>query len=300
MAALEKFLFIINPVSGSGAGKRMQRLIESTIGKHVGNMIEPTFKFTEDTGHAASIAKENANGAYDLIVACGGDGTVNEVASALFQTEQTMAIFPIGSGNGLARHYLYPSQPKEWLQNILQADVIQHDSAIINGIMAFNVSGVGFDAHVANLFGKDGKRGFNSYLRLIVTEFNRYKPFRCEIKTEAETHRVESFMMPIAVASQFGNNAFIAPEADTNDGMTNLKVIRKMPATQVIPFAVRVFTKSIQGSSYSTSIKSKNIKIECDTPQPLHIDGEPKGTYQQFDIVSMQSAIKLRVPKNVK
>jgi YegS/Rv2252/BmrU family lipid kinase len=300
MAALEKILFIINPVSGSGAGKEVQHVLKSILERQKHHTIEPVFKFTEDTGHASSIAKENADGSYDLIVACGGDGTVNEVASALYETEQVMGIFPIGSGNGLARHYRYPRSPKEWLQEIIQGKVIHHDAALINDNLAFNVSGVGFDAHVANLFGKDGKRGFNSYLRLIVSEFNRYKPFRCEVKTESETHLLESFMMPIAVASQFGNNAFIAPDANTNDGMTDLKVIRKMPAIQVIPFAIRVFTKSIQGSSYSTSLKSRHISVQCDTAQPLHIDGEPIGSFHRFDIVSKQSAIKLRVPKNVK
>lgn len=296
---MKKFLFIINPVSGAGAGVRIKEQIEFLLEKTPKLEIEPVFKFTEGNGHATTIAKQSIDSGFDLVIACGGDGTVNEVASALIGTQTTMSIFPIGSGNGLARHYQFPNQPKPWLSKITLMNPIGHDAVLINDHPAFNVSGIGFDAHVANLFGKDGKRGFNSYLRLIVSEFRKFKSFESTVATETESRSLDSFMMPIAVASQFGNNAFIAPDAKTTDGLTDLKVIRKMPSYQVLPFALRVFTKSISGSSYTTAFRSKDMEITCSSEQPLHIDGEPKGSFLQFKIKSINAAIKLAIPNHV-
>lgn len=296
---MKKFLFIINPVSGAGAGTRIKEQLEHLIESTPTMGIEPVFKFTEGNGHAFTIAKHSIDSGFDLVIACGGDGTVNEVASALIGTQNTMSIFPIGSGNGLARHYQFPNQPKQWLSKIALMNTVGHDAALINDHPAFNVSGIGFDAHVANLFGKDGKRGFNSYLRLIVSEFRKFKSFQSSVTTDSESHSLDSFMMPIAVASQFGNNAFIAPDAQTTDGLTDLKVVRKMPAYQVLPFALRVFTKSISGSSFTTAFKSKEMRITCSSEQPLHIDGEPKGSFLQFKIKSINAAIKLAIPNHV-
>jgi YegS/Rv2252/BmrU family lipid kinase len=297
---MHKILFIINPVSGSGAGLRTRSAFESVLEKHPGLQVTANFLFTESQGHAGQLARESIGAAHDLVVACGGDGTVNEVASALSGTGTTMSIFPIGSGNGLARHYQIPNQPETWLPAIITGKTIGHDAARINGHLAFNVSGIGFDAHVASLFGKDGKRGFNSYLRLIISEFRKYRSFKSVVTTDLESQPLDSFMMPIAVASQFGNSAFIAPDAETNDGLTDLQVVRKMPAFQVLPFAIRVFTKSIKGSSYATSFRSKTIQIACEHEQPLHIDGEPQGKHNHFNIESIKSAIQLRIPDHVK
>ncbi|MFM7078778.1 MAG: diacylglycerol/lipid kinase family protein, partial [Bacteroidota bacterium] len=245
---MNKALFIINPVSGSGRGKQIKENLASLM---LHSEIEAVYMETASKGHASQIAKEHRETDYDIIVACGGDGTVNEVASALIDSGKTMGILPIGSGNGLARHYGIKTDPEKILEIIRAGKVVGHDAAIINGLPGFNVSGIGFDAHVAHLFGKDGKRGFNSYLRLIAREFSEYKTFKVGISKNNQEFQSEAIMIPIAVASQFGNNAVIAPQADTNDGKTDITVVKKMHPLMVVPFAFRVFTKTISGSSYA-------------------------------------------------
>lgn len=290
---MKKALFIINPVSGSGQGKHIKETLINLLNN---SDIEATFVDTISKGHASHIAKGAREKDLDIIVACGGDGTVNEVASTLMQSGKTMGILPIGSGNGLARHYGIKTEAKGIIETIRAGRVVGHDAAIINGLPGFNVSGIGFDAHVAHLFGKDGKRGFNSYLRLIAKEFSNYKTFKVRLSKDNQQIQSEAIMIPIAVASQFGNNAYIAPQADTNDGQTDITVVRKMHPLLVIPFAIRVFTKTIAGSRFVDAFQSRDFNLTCETPQPLHIDGEPGGYHESFEIKSVKSAIQLAIP----
>ncbi|MGR6087096.1 MAG: diacylglycerol/lipid kinase family protein [Arcticibacter sp.] len=290
---MKKVAFIINPVSGSGTGKDIKEKLSSLL---LHSEVEATYIETVSKGHASQIAKEHRESDFDLIVACGGDGTVNEVASALISSGKPMGILPIGSGNGLARHYNIKTDPMCILETIRKGKVVGHDAAIINGLPGFNVSGIGFDAHVAHLFGKDGKRGFNSYLRLIAREFTEYKTFKVRLSNNNHELQSEAIMIPIAVASQFGNNAIIAPQADTNDGKTDITVVNKMHPLMVIPFAIRVFTKTISGSRFAKAYQSEDFQLRCETPQPLHVDGEPGGYHESFEIKSVKSAIQLAIP----
>lgn len=290
---MKKALFIINPVSGSGRGKDIKEILTNLL---YNSDIDAKFIESVSKGHASKITKDHRETDLDIIVACGGDGTVNEVASALLHSNKTMGILPIGSGNGLARHYGIKTEPASVIETIRAGRVVGHDAVIINGFPGFNVSGIGFDAHVAHLFGKDGKRGFNSYLRLIAREFSAYKTFKVRLTNESHEYESEAIMIPIAVASQFGNNAFIAPQADTNDGKTDITVVKKMHPLMVIPFALRVFTKTIAGSRFAKAFQSGDFLLRCESPQPLHIDGEPGGYHESFEIKSAKSAIQLAIP----
>lgn len=290
---MKKATFIINPKSGFGNGLQLGKAISSN--KNLAFLKSEIF-YTESKGHATEIAKNALQEESGFIVACGGDGTVNEIAKSLVGSGKTMAILPTGSGNGLARHYGIKNDLEQFKSIIQSGKTVQHDAVRINEHTGFNVSGIGFDAHVAMLFGKDGRRGFNSYLRLIAKEFSRYKTFKTEITFDNKSTIHQTLMIPIAVASQFGNNAFIAPQADTSDGMTDLTLVCKMNMAQVLPFAFRVFTKRIGGSDYAKSYCSKEFLIKCDCPQPLHVDGEPGGLHESFKIETIPAAIRLAIP----
>jgi diacylglycerol kinase (ATP) len=261
-----KVMFIINPVSGAGAGRKIKEAIRDELGK-TKNELDCLFAFTEFKGHAKALAKQSADSGFDYVVACGGDGTVNEVSSALMGSRSTLVIFPLGSGNGLARHYHIKADPQQTIA-----------------------------VHVAMLFGKDGRRGFNSYLRLIAKEFIGYPEFNIKISQDAGALTMKAIMIPVAVASQFGNNAIISPSADTHDGKTDITIVRKMHPMQVLPFAFRVFTKNIGGSKFAKAFCQERFEIECETPQPLHIDGEPGGYHTTFKIESIKGAIQLAIP----
>jgi diacylglycerol kinase (ATP) len=292
----KKISFIINPVSGKGAGKNLAESLLSLKSLTLEMKLEIQLIYTDRKGHANEIAKNLTSQNVDLIVACGGDGTVNETANALTGTNIPMAILPIGSGNGLARHYKIKHDLEQLISIIRTNKIIRHDAVNINGRTGFNVSGIGFDAHVAFMFGQDGNRGFNSYLKLIIKEFRNYKPFETEIIFGNNKLSCSAMMIPIAVASQFGNNAFIAPLADTTDGMTDITVVRKMHPFHVLPFAIRVFTKTISASRYAKCLREKTFEISCNQPQPLHIDGEPAGYHNHFKIEAIPAAIRLAIP----
>lgn len=293
MTITRKILFISNPVSGNNASKPDEALIRKFF-KNDNSTIE--FTHTKYQGHATELTQKAVSENFDVVVAIGGDGTVNEIATALMNTGKSLGIIPCGSGNGLARHHKIPFNLQKALQIISNNNVILHDSIQINNNYSFNVSGIGFDAHIAHLFGKDGKRGFASYAKLVVQEFHKYKEFEFTIIDGVQKQKMIGILVAIANASQFGNNVRIAPMADTNDGKADITVVRKMKFYQLPFFAYRVFNGSVTHSAFAEVMNTKKITINCEKEIPLHVDGEPAGFASSYDITSMQSSLKLIVP----
>lgn len=292
----EKLVFIINPVSGSHTKKPGEKYIREFF-KDAVSAIE--IYNSESVGHAAQLAEKAIREGATIVVAAGGDGTVNEVAGVLNGTECILGIIPCGSGNGLARHHKIPLDFRKALEIIKRKNVICHDAALINNRISFNVSGVGFDAHVAHLFGKDGKRGFSNYIKLVIREFYSYKEQEIRVTTSAETIKQPIMLAAIATASQFGNNAVIAPEADTCDGISNLTLVRKMNGFILPAFMYQVFNRQVRDSRYARMLRDEKFTIECDAPLPLHIDGEPAGYHNRIDIKTLKGSLKIIIPESI-
>lgn len=287
-----KIVFIINPVSGNGHKKPGADFISK--------FFDSTYKisFVESTksGHASELASEAMTTGADAVIAIGGDGTVNEIAKSLNGTRCALGIIPCGSGNGLARHHEIPFDVPAALDVIKRFNVIEHDSVSINGKLSFNVSGIGFDAHVAHLFGKNGKRGFSSYLKLVIQEFSGYNEQEIKITTSEGVIRQPVMLAAIANASQFGNNARISPLSDTHDGISNITLIRKMNALQLPLFMFNVFTRKVGNSSYANLLRGEKFLIESEKELPLHIDGEPAGFGKRFEIETLKASLRIILP----
>lgn len=294
MAAAEsRICFLINPAAGHGKVARelphIERLMQSS---------GQSYRILKTTGQgsATEISLSAINEGYDVIVACGGDGTVSEVATALNGRNIALGIIPRGSGNGLARHHRIPFDLEKSIRVILNGRRVMHDAIKINDRLSVNVSGIGFDAHVASLFGKDGKRGFSGYAKLTVSEYFRYRDQPVKIISDEDSVQTKAFLIAIANSTQFGNNAYIAPLADTNDGLTDITVVRKMPLYAMPGFVLRVFNRSVYQSAYATRFCNNSFRIECEDPLPLHIDGEPAGRNTLFHISTIKNAFALIVP----
>ncbi len=287
-----KLVFITNPASGS----RKKKPDEAFIRPYFDAEFNTFFFESQYNGHASELALEAVNNGADVVVAIGGDGTVNEIARSLNGTSCALGIIPCGSGNGLARHHRISMNVTEAINIIKRYNLAHHDAVAINGKLSFNVSGIGFDAHVAHLFGKDGKRGFSSYVKLVVKEFTKYTEKHIRIETADGIIEQPIMLAAIANASQFGNNAVIAPNASTHDGITDITLVRKMSAMKLPGFAMDVFAKKVADSPFAKLLQGKKFVITCDENLPLHLDGEPEGFSKKFEIETMKGSLKIIVP----
>lgn len=294
----KKVLFIINKYSGGGYRPQVEgRLI--TCCTELG--IEPSLEFTQHRGHATELCKAAVREkVFDIVFAVGGDGTVNEVAQGLVNTDQVMGIIPAGSGNGLGRHLGIPVGFINALSYLPVTSVITMDSFYVNNRLSLNVSGIGFDGHVANIFGKDGKRGLISYSRLALSEFNSFKEWTAEGTIDGVSFNQQVMVLAIANSTQFGNNARIAPQASVCDGLLDISLIRKVSWTQAVSLAGQLFSGTIKTSN-SVSLKTgKEIKISLTTPMPYHVDGEGMASAKDFTIRVNPGSIRMLVPASSK
>lgn len=289
---VKKVLFIVNKFSGTGYQPAVEGRITDTC---AANDVECTIEFTRARGHATELAREGVAKNFHSVVAVGGDGTVNEVARGLVGTGVPMGIIPKGSGNGLGRHLGIPVTIGPALDSLFKSQPLGMDTFTINGHLSLNVSGIGFDGHIANLFGKDKKRGLAGYVKLTASEFFSFREFDLTLHIDGQTLARKAFIMAIANSSQYGNNARIAPAASVCDGVLHLSLLKKVPPYRV-DFIYAFFTGNVHRSSYCEVIETKSLTITTSEPVSYHIDGEPSGAATTFDIVLNPCSLKMLVP----
>jgi diacylglycerol kinase (ATP) len=281
----KKALFVINPVAGGKTKDHVPQLIQQHLNKEA---VEPTIVFTEEAGHAHWLAKE-ASKTYHSIVAVGGDGTVNEVASAVVGSKAALGILPFGSGNGLARFLSIPMDTAKAIQTISNNQVEQIDAGQMNGKWFFNMAGMGFDAHISQVFAQKTKRGFITYFKSALQEIISYKSQNYHITIDGLTYDREAFMLSFANSSQYGNNAHVSPRASVQDGLLDVCVIKPFPLYRFPEMGLRMFTKTADTSRFVEIIRGKHIQVTRKAEGPAHIDGEPQilGKSTEINIIPL-------------
>jgi YegS/Rv2252/BmrU family lipid kinase len=278
-----KALFIINPISGGKKKDGVPELIEKYLD-------DSTYKafivFSDGVAHARQIAKEAVN-KFDLVVAVGGDGTINEVASSIVNTGMPLGIIPFGSGNGLSRFLDIPMNAEKAVKNLTTGHSETIDSATLNGRPFFNMAGMGFDAHIAEVFAHTKKRGFFTYFKSSLQEVAKYKAQTYTIDIDGKVYEREAFMLSFANSSQFGNNAHISPHASVQDGLIDVCITKPFPLWLFPVLGVRMATATTDKTKYVEIIRGKHINVKRDNPGPIHLDGEPRilGTDININIV---------------
>jgi YegS/Rv2252/BmrU family lipid kinase len=293
MSENKKVFFIINKYSGTGYQDAIEgRIIDAcAVQKY-----DCTIEFTRDRGHATELARRAVDEKFDMAFAVGGDGTVNEVAQGLTGSNVAMGILPKGSGNGLARHLGVPMKFASALNLITSTQTINMDTISINGKLSVNVSGIGFDGHIASLFGKNGKRGLTGYAKLVLREFMSYKEFAADVVLDGKSQHTSSFIIAIANSSQFGNNAMIAPLASVCDELIDICFIKKVPFTKAIGFATKMFSGTLDKSSLVEMKKAREISLSFAQPVSFHIDGEAQESAKDFQISIQPGRLRMLVP----
>jgi len=291
-----KALFIINPISGGKRKDQVPGLIKEILDH---TQFEATIVHTEWAMHGGDLAKE-AVGVYDYVIAVGGDGTVNEIASALVGTNTALGIIPFGSGNGLARFLGIPMDTADSIKTINAELVERIDSAKLNGEWFFNLAGMGFDAHIAEVFSHDKNRGFWAYVKSSFGEISKYKAETYHINIDGNDYVREAFMLSIANSSQFGNNAHVSPCASVQDGLLDVCIIKQFPLWRFIEMGVHMFAKTAHKSKYVEIIRGKNITVKRATEGPVHLDGEPQLMGKEVNIQVVPGSLRIITGRSFK
>lgn len=288
-----KTLFIINPISGGRDKSHLPALIEKEM---IGQPYE--LVYTNGPEHATLLTQEGIKNGFTHFVAVGGDGTVNEVAKALIGTDFNLGIIPQGSGNGLARHNKIPLELRNAIRVVKADNVKRIDTCKLNNLPFINVSGIGFDAHIGKLFAenKKGKRGFSTYFNMTINEFKNYKSEKYQITANGKKINKDAFLISFANSSQYGNNAYIAPDASMTDGLIDVCIMKPFHPLNVIDLGFKLFTKQINKSPFVETIKATEVEIEREHSGDIHLDGEPFEQGKKLKIEVIPHSLNLLIP----
>lgn len=277
----EKILFIVNPISGGKEKIYFPALVDKYLDR---NMFDANIVFSEYGGHASMLAENAIQEEYDCVVAVGGDGTINEVASKMVFSGKKMGVIPSGSGNGLARTLGIPLDKGKAIQRLNQNRVKSIDSGKLNDKRFFNVAGLGFDARISQLFADNKGRGLKGYISSVLKEIKDYQPNFYTIEVDGKSYERKAFMVSIANSSQYGNNAHVSPSASIDDGLLDVCVIKPFPLYWLPVLIIRMLLKNVDTSKYLEIIKGKHITISQLKEDPIHIDGEPLQGTKKIEI----------------
>lgn len=272
MESKKRVTFIVNPISGTQNKKGVTEKIKKYTDEE---KFDISIVPTQYAGHASEIAARCVADGADIVVAVGGDGTINETARALVHTPTTLGIIPCGSGNGLARHLQIPMDVKKAIETINQCVIEKIDYGKINGIPYFCTCGVGFDAFISMKFAQAGKRGIATYIENTLREGLRYEPETYEIENEDGSMKHEAFLITCANASQYGNNFYIAPKASLCDGLMDVIIMEPFTMLDAPAISFQMINGTLDQNSKIKTIRCKQLKIHRSKPGVIHFDGDP-------------------------
>jgi diacylglycerol kinase (ATP) len=293
-----KTLFLVN--ARSGANRRLD----------LTPVIRDTWQFEHEILACGSkeelddvIGSAAANGVR-IIYAVGGDGTVHEIAKRLINTDLDtgliLGILPTGSGNGLARHLSLPLEPRASLRacGFLRIETI--DTATVNGMPFVNAMGIGFDAWIADAFSRSGTRGLPTYVRVALRGFARYASEEYELTIDGETMRRRAFVIAVANASQYGNNARIAPLASLQDGVLDVTLIEQASFLRMPILAAQLFAGNLHRTRGVSTFRGRRITITRSAAGAAHLDGEPVTIPASLAIEIVPRSLRVIVPESAR
>ena len=281
----KRVCFIVNPISGIGKQREFEKRLE-------GKPYEYDVRYSARPGHETELSRKALQEGYDVIVAVGGDGTVNHVAKALIGTDATLGIIPTGSGNGFARHLKISRNPRKALATIDKMRVKRVDTMRINDETYLSMAGIGFDANVSIAFSNQSRRGLASYLKVVLQELRDYEPQHYELIVDGKTINTHAFLITFANAAQYGNNIYIAPQAKIDDGYLDLCILKQFPPQAAPKIIHELLTKRINESEYVEAHRCQEVVIHAPKLQ-CHIDGDPRCFTDEVKITVLPSSLKV-------
>ena len=289
----EKVCLIINPVSGNESKKNIPEEVAMAIDQKKNDLI---IRVTGYPLHASEIAREAVKEGYKSVIVAGGDGTVNEAARELINTSTTLGIIPLGSGNGLARDLGIPIDAEKALDIVLREHRRSIDYGIANGHIFFCTCGFGFDAFISDRFAEERRRGPLGYVRNVLESVVDFKSDEYELTHDEGTIRERAFILTCANASQYGNEAHIAPGASLDDGKMNVSILKPLNALEIPQTTLQLFTRNIDKNSKMTTLVTQRLHIKRSRAGMMHVDGEPVQSEKEIDVRIFHQGLHVFAP----
>lgn len=278
---------VVNPVSGTNSARKRAKRVVKALEEHF--CIKALY--TEYAGHGIELTQQLIAKGTDVLIAVGGDGTVNEISSALTGSRTALFIVPTGSGNGLARDLgMYGLSIKQIIDRIEQNNVHLIDSGMADKKAFFCTCGTGFDAYIGHLFAQTKVRGFLTYIKLSLHAFKNYTPLTYQLKTNQGEYTRQAFVINIANNKQFGNNAYIAPLANMQDGLFTVTIIKPFKWYNVPYMAYSLFFKRMHKNKFVETFDCGDCKLTIPENGYLHVDGEPITTQSNPVLIQIRPA----------
>ena len=291
-----RIAIVVNPASGTTSKEASANEVADRL-RALGHDVD--LFYTEGPGDATRLAREACDRGATTVIAVGGDGTVNETAKALCETDVPLAIMPMGSGNGLARHLGIPVDLDGAIGVITEGNIRDIDYCTMNGEAFFCTFGVGFDAAVTHAFSKQPGRGLITYLKSTLMEFLNFNPAEYTINTGDRVLTEKAFLVAVCNTSQYGNNAYIAPEARIDDGFVDVTIVHAgNPVAQAL-LGVDLFTGLINKNILIETMRVPTVSIHCNSAKSIaaHIDGEPRELSDKAEIMCCHKGLKVIAPE---
>lgn len=290
---MKRITFIVNPASGVLNKEKMGEFIRARLDLSV---YKPEILFTKEPGHATEISKEQVRSGTDVVVAVGGDGSINEVAKGIVGSDVILGIIPAGSGNGLANYLKIPLPRKQAIEVINRGNITTIDTGLINNKLFVSIAGIGFDGLIAKRFEKSKMRGFVGYLKLVAEAYPGYKSKRYVLKFEDQILTTRALFIAFANSNQFGFNASIAPGAKIDDGLLDVVIVEKPQIIELPYLASLLYWRKIEQSKYIRSFKTKELVIQTKRKRWVNIDGEPEKLGTELNVCINPQSLKVLVP----
>lgn len=289
----DKIRIIVNPVSGSGRRKKALKMIDAHLDK---DKFEFEIVRTERHKHAIELTQQGIDSGCKAVIIVGGDGSINQVGATLAGTDVALGIIPAGSGNGLSRSLGISMNPKKAVENINNFNLRTIDTGLANGKAFMNISGVGFDAAVADAFHQQKTRGLFKYFMVGVPLLFNYKLQTYRINADGRKFKRKAWQIALANSSQYGNDALVAPKAKVDDGLLDAVVLNPMPIYQMFINFYRLFRGTLHTSKYIKTFKFKEMTITQERDDVTHLDGDPFELGKVVEIRIRPLSLKVIVP----
>ena len=291
----KRLLFLVNPISGVNQDKKAS-LSDQVAEVLDASLYEWEVQVSQAPGQLFEMSKAAAENGIDVVIAVGGDGTVNQIARGVIGSKTILGLVPAGSGNGLAHHLGIPTDVAKSLAVINKMNVKDIDTAKMNDKLFVSIAGIGFDALVARKFARTERRGFLSYLKIVTSEYTNYRPRKYKMIIDGKPVERQALFVSFANTNQFGYNTIIAPDAKIDDGLLDVCIVKKVPLTQAPQVVGLLLTKKIGTSDYVEIIKAREVKLKRNKKRTVNIDGEPVKLDKDITIQVNPLSLKVIVP----
>lgn len=289
----QRALLIVNPISGTASKDGVSELVNqrlNPLGFSVDTMV------TAGPADATEFARKACSEGYHTVLACGGDGTVNEIAAALRGSSVALGILPCGSGNGLARHLGIPMDVEQALKVVETGHCVDADCGSVNSRPFFCTFGVGFDAEVSESFARQKRRGRLSYFRSALETYAKFHPQTYTISANSQVLTERAFLVAVCNASQYGNNAYIAPHASITDGLLDVTIVHTGPLPVMARMGVDMMTGYINRNTLIHTFRAPSVTIIRHDSGPAHLDGEPVTIADTMEIRCHPAELRVYTP----